>query len=174
MMRTICADADLQVNDDSTIRVGNAQACRDPNGACRCICHLVSFGRTVTVRVNNNLARFGGGVTHPDDFTQGAAQRDGTPSAGTGSSVEVETQNRWQAMREDDPTQFVDEPDWLILAHELCGHALHLMRGDHARVPPQEGALPYPENHRQATDAGAAIRAEKGLPAIDQQSVRER
>ena len=165
LLRTICPEGGLQLNDDGTVKV-TTQICRDPNISCGCICQLIIFDRTVTINVDNNLTAEGGGVTfpaNPDDAISG-----NSPSgfgAGTDCEVRIETRNRWRARRADDPTQFTDEPDWLILAHELCGHTLRNFRGDHAPwIPGTPGYNPH--WHDQALDAGADIRRERRLPAI--------
>jgi hypothetical protein len=169
MLRTICPEAEFDINpEDNTVKVGKAPVCRDPpNGCCRCICHLISFERTVTINIRLNLAAapWLGGRTTPANWDDGV-RRDGERGPGTDSEVEVESRDRWNAARETDPTDFVPDPDWAILAHELCGHALPLMRGDHPE-PREDHAGYRPDNHRQAEAMHNACREAHGLPRID-------
>jgi hypothetical protein len=189
MLRTICPEGDVDVNLEGSVFLRDSAPCADPeNTGGECLCALIAFAdRTVSIRLNRDLKRrYGGGITLVPPLAPGSPagmkrmdpatlQPDGSRGPGISPSVEIEGGDHHVAALADDPRTYVPEPDWLILAHELCGHALHMMRGDEQRADPQDPpVLPYPENHRQATAAGAAIREAHGLPAIDQESVRRR
>jgi hypothetical protein len=171
MLRTLCPAANFSLNPDGTVRI-NTMICRDlPETAgieviCRCLCHMVGFGTEVRIRVAFDLSAFGGGVTF-DDNPDDSVMRGDPPvlGRGTGSEVRIENRGRWRARRMDDPTQIVPEPDWLILAHELCGHALRMQRGDHTERRP--GRPRYDPNwHNQALAVGQRERAARGMPQI--------
>ncbi len=172
MLNQICPTAGFAVDPDGTVRF-TTQICAELISGnvsiinpCRCLCDIVSFGKEVRITVRRDLSAFGGGVTLddvPNDSTPG-----NSPTgfgAGTGSEVRIENRNRYRARSAVDPTQTTPEPDWLILAHELCGHALPNLRGDHPEWRP--GRPGYNPNwHNAALNAGRAIRAIYGLPPI--------
>jgi hypothetical protein len=59
--------------------------------------------------------------------------------------------------------KWVDIPFYLILSHEICGHALPLMQGTHVRPgPTPKGGTPPHEQH--AVDVERDIAAEGGQP----------
>jgi len=187
MLRTICPEGDVNANADGNVFLRGGRPCGDVhNVSCQCLCALLEFDSlTVSIKVNRHLGRWCGGRIRlpppPPGWPRGVPidpatlQPDGSRGPGVSPDVEIEPGDHYVAARADDPTKCVPEPDWLILAHELCGHAVHMMRGDATRDETQNPpGLPYPDNHRQATDAGAAIRAARGLPAIDPESTRRK
>lgn len=129
--------------------------------ACKCICEAIrggDNGKTITIEINNNLRAAGGGKTTddvPDDTANGN---------GSDETVEIENQDRWRVRRKDN-NQWVDEPDWIILAHELCGHAVPGVNGTHPEWRP--GKPGYRRNwHDEAFDREDTIRDQAGLPEI--------
>lgn len=150
MLRTICPEADLAVDPDGTVRVKDAQVCTEEfyqaHRSCRCICHLIMFDRTVTIRVNAARAAVGNGGMTVD------ANEDDTAN-GTGSDETVFVDNRFRFA----------EPDWIILAHELCGHALPGMRGNHPEWRPGRPGF-TPDWHKRAIEAENEVRRGHGLP----------
>jgi len=151
MLRTICPEADLVMEPDGTIKVRNANVCAEEFSAascsCRCICYLVKSERTVTIIVNAVRAAAGGGGITVD------ANEDGTVNGrGSNETVYIDNQNR-----------FLPHPDWVILAHELCGHALPGMQGNHPEW--RRGRFGFaPDWHQHAIEAENEIKRERGLP----------
>lgn len=172
MLQRICPEASLQLNNDGTVRVTtrictevveDSESIRNP---CRCICDLISFGTTVRIRIAHDLSAFGGGTTlpdNPDDAVAGESQSGFGP--GSDSEVHIENRGRYVARRSDNPAATTPEPDWLILAHELCGHALRIMRGDHPEWRPRRPGY-TPNWHDDALEAGRHIRAFQDLPPV--------
>ena len=165
MLRMICPEGDLSLNPDGAVRV-NTEICSEPNVSCRCVCHLISLGTTTRIRISPDQSAYGGGSTTPAKRLDTVSEVDGEMGPGSESEIEIENQNRWNAPTLDDPPAWIPEPDWMILAHELCGHAIHFRRGDHARWP---ATPPADRDWRQQTRAAtAAIRRERGLPPVDE------
>lgn len=75
MLLTICPEANLAVDSDGTVRVRNMEACGEEfyrdHRSCRCICHLISSNRTVTIFVNPLRAAAGN-----DGITVDASEND--------------------------------------------------------------------------------------------------
>lgn len=171
MLRNICPEGNLRVDPDGTVVIQSAAACRDPAAGCRCICHMVSFSGDTNISIAHDLSAFGGGVTTPANPADCVRTADGHMGRGSTANVQVENRSRYQVRDMSVPPVWVDEPDWMILAHELCGHAIHDRRGDHPKwMPP----APDPDWHRQSQDATAEIRAARGLPPVDETDTRVR
>lgn len=171
-LRENCPEASLEVNDDGSVRI-TTPICTELvrseaqiGNPCRCICDLVSFDRTVRIRLDPDLSANGGGREEPVNINDSV--RGDSPSGfgpGTDSTVFIENANRYMAQRADRPGEITAEPDWLILAHELCGHALRSLRGDHPEN--RRGRPGYrPDWHDGALSVGRLIRAFRGLPPI--------
>ncbi len=173
MLRQISPAAGFEMDADGNVRI-TTQICAEllavtaPTALpARCLCDIMIFGGDpVRITVHADLSAHLGGVTiddRPNDSVAG-----NSPSGfgrGTSSEVRIENQNRWRARLVTDPTQTTPEPDWLILAHELCGHALPNLRGDHPEWRP--GRPGYSPNwHDAALNAGRTARAIYGLPPI--------
>lgn len=161
MVRKICPEADLQVAGDGTVTTNPPDFCtreREPllSHGCQCICDLIASGRTVTIRVRRDLSANGGGRTVPanwDDYSNGT---------GSDATVNIENQNRY-CQRRRDTGDWMDVPDWVILAHELCGHALPVTRGNHPEARPGRPGF-SPDWHRQSEQIEDDMRQERGLP----------
>src|SRR6266540_6446706 len=64
---------------------------------------------------------------------------------------------------------WTDEPDWLILGHELCGHAVPGASGSHPEWRP--GKKGYdPAWHLQAFEHEDDLRESFGLPRLGEHS----
>lgn len=151
MLETICPEADLKVETDGTIKIGNTAACAEEfthtRCGCRCLCQLVKATRTVTILVHAARAAVGGG-----GLTVDANEEDTVNGRGSDETVYIDNQNR-----------YAPHPDWLILAHELCGHALPGMLGTH--VEWRRGRPGFKLDwHQQAIEVENEIRREHGLP----------
>src|SRR5688500_3287268 len=86
MLRMICPEGDLSLNPDGTVRV-NTQICQDPGVACRCVCHLISFGTTTRIRISPDQSAYGGGSTTPVNPRDTVADPDGDMGPGSESQV---------------------------------------------------------------------------------------
>jgi hypothetical protein len=124
--------------------------------SCRCICRLLTFGRTVTVGVRHDLSAFGGGLTIPSNAD------DAVNGRGSDQRVFVENRNRYR-QRQRDTGAWMDVQDWVILAHELCGHALPAGEGNHPEARPGKPGY-SPRWHSRSEQAEDDIRSEHGLP----------
>ncbi len=161
MLRTICPEADLRVADDGVVTTNPPDFCsRRPETplslGCQCICDLIASGKTVTVRVREDLSAFGGGRT------TSANDDDSVNGTGSDQTVEIENRNRYR-QRRGDTREWMDVPDWVILAHELCGHALPGVNGAEREWRP--GKPGYRRDwHRSSEQAEDQIRRERGLP----------
>jgi hypothetical protein len=165
MLREICPEADWQVTQDGTVAPRDPGFCESPMtreavtqspAGCRCICSLVESAKTITVTVVDDLSSSGGGRTIPaswDDYSNGT---------GSDATVNIENRNRYR-QRRPDSGDWIDVPDWIILAHELCGHALPTAKGDHREARPGKPGY-KPDWHRQSEQAEDAIRQARGLP----------
>jgi hypothetical protein len=108
---------------------------------------MLDSPRTVTVRVDAAWAKTGGG-----GITRDATADDTANGKGSDETVYVDNQGAC-----------APHPDWIILAHELCGHAPPGMQGTHPEWRP--GRPGYdPKWHQKAIDAEHRIRDEHGLP----------
>jgi hypothetical protein len=148
MLRTICPEADLRLDPDGTVVVQRAGACSpdSPRRSCRCICEAIEFDRTVTIRIDARRARRGRG-----GLTVDAVEDNTANGVGSDETIYVDSRNTFRA------------PDWIILGHELCGHALPGMRGNHPEWRP--GRPGYDPNwHQRSIDAENVIRGERDLP----------
>jgi len=124
--------------------------------SCKCLCKMISSSKTVTIEISNDLSRAGGGITIdevPDDTANGN---------GSNETVRIENQNRYR-QRNPDTGDWQNVPDWIILAHELCGHALPGIQGVHPEWRP--GRSGYDPNwHDKAKEIEDNIREEHELP----------
>lgn len=96
MLREICPEADMQVADDGAITTNPPDFCTRRRETplslgCQCMCDLIASGRTMTIRVREDLSAFGGGRT--------TAANDDNSVNGTGSDQTVEIENQ-QTIRE--------------------------------------------------------------------------
>lgn len=149
MLQTICPEANLTVDPDGTVVVQNAAACSPESAlqSCRCICEAVEIDRTATIKLDARQARYGGG-----GLTVDAVEDDTANGVGSDETIYV-----------DDRGAFAPHPDWIVLAHELCGHALPGMLGRHPEWRPGRSGFD-PNWHQHAIDAENVVRAERGLP----------
>lgn len=121
--------------------------------ACTCLCdmHVLtdSAGNPVTwtIQVNDN------DWPHTDDSTKTVTVH--SPFSGVAFGT-------WAA---GPPAHRITEPNWLVLGHELCGHASLLAKGTHPAGPaPRHGGRP---SHDPTVTIENRIAAEHGVAAAD-------
>jgi hypothetical protein len=165
MLRQLCPSAELVAHLDGTVAPTRPPFCAEASATsrgCACICSAIATSRTVTIRVRDDLSAFGGGRTddaEPDDTTNGV---------GSDEVVNVERQNRWR-VRDPATGVWIDDPDWIILGHELCGHAMQGANGRHPEWRP--GKKGYdPGWHLQAFEHEDDLRESFGLPRLGEHS----
>ena len=156
-----CPDGQFAV-DSTTGNVTSSRAnfCDDPPPAppilaadvsstpvgCGCLCDVINHALTTTIAF-----RAGGPGTTPVGAT-GTGPGSPTVRADPRFQGQYRISGRW-----------VDIPFHLILAHEICGHALDLMRGTQvARGPGPRGGTPPHE--RRSVDVERDIAAEHNPP----------
>jgi hypothetical protein len=79
MLRQICPEADLQVDEDGTVFTKEADFCTRSREtpllfSCQCLCDLIRSDKTVIIVVEDDLRATGGGRTDdavPDDTVNG-------------------------------------------------------------------------------------------------------
>jgi hypothetical protein len=123
----------------------------DTPAGCSCLCDVVGNTETTTVEF---LPDPGGPATAP-----GAT---GSGEGGVPTSPRVTVDPRFQGQYRING-RWTDVPFHLLLAHEVCGHALPMMRGTHAAAgPTPPGGTPPDE--RGAVDVERAVAAEHTPP----------
>ena len=162
MLKKICPEADIQVADDGTVSTKEADFCTKkteiplPKG-CTCVCEAIRSAKTITIVVQDDLSAHGGGRT--DD----AKPNDTVNGTGSDETVNIENKNRWRLDKKDAGGNFIDDPDWIILAHELCGHAVPGSKGTHPEWRP--GKPGYKPNwHDDAINKENEVRKARGVP----------
>lgn len=166
LLQDFCPDGHFQV-DPSTGNVTprTAQFCQDPAPppwmtaaisstpvGCGCLCDTINDGRTATIAFHA-----GPPGTSPGSVAGPGQGQGGVPASPTVSmDPRVKVQNliggRW-----------VDVPFYLVLSHELCGHALPKLKGTHvARGAGSPGGTPPQEQH--AVDVERQMAAEHNPP----------
>ncbi|MCI0435187.1 MAG: DUF4157 domain-containing protein [Gemmatimonadetes bacterium] len=118
---------------------------------CMCLCDLVTSSRTVTIHIDD--------VEWP--HTTGDRIPSTTPGVGADSEVRVPSENA--PLTYGAPTvsgRLQDEEPWLVLAHEMCGHAWLASRG--LEDPGSKTSRP---GHVPAIARENLIRAEHGIEA---------
>ncbi|HEY4642986.1 MAG TPA: hypothetical protein VII75_16725 [Thermoanaerobaculia bacterium] len=164
LLQLLCADADLAADPSGEVRPRNPEFCgraREDQPACRCICDAIAAPRTITIVIREDLESFGGGRTDddvPDDTSNGK---------GSDETVNVEKRNRWHVR--DSQGNWIDDPDWVILGHELCGHAVAGALGKHPEWRPTKKGYD-PNWHARAFETEDAIRKAAGLPELGEHS----
>ncbi|MCI0692045.1 hypothetical protein L0337_08580 [candidate division KSB1 bacterium] len=161
MLRHIYPEANFIVADDGSVVPRNLDFCtqvleHDDLAGCKCCCKIIGSNNTVRIKVSEDLKAHGGGRTiaaNNDDSVNGA---------GSDQTVEIEVKNRY-GQRRFDTREWLDVPDWLILAHELCGHALPGINGYEQEWRP--GKPGYRKDwHRASELIEDDLRKELGLP----------
>jgi hypothetical protein len=111
----------------------------------------------VTIRIKDDLSAHGGGRT--------IAANDDLSVNGIGSdqTVEIEKKNRYR-QRATSTREWMAVPDWIVLAHELCGHAFPGINGAEQEWRP--GKPGYRRDwHRASEQFESDLRMEHGLPS---------
>ncbi len=165
MLRQICPKAVLNVAEDGTVNLLDPNFCiaalagmiaMQHRSCCKCICDIVGSERTVTIRVNDDLKLHGGGRTIAAD------NDDSANGIGSDQTVEIENKSRYRQKRTD-TLEWMDVPGWVILAHELCGHALPGINGTEPEWRP--GKPGYRKDwHHASEQIETDIRTEHRLP----------
>jgi hypothetical protein len=161
MLKKICPEADIQVADNGTVSAKDANFCKreDPplKGSCKCVCRAIASTRTITISVADDLSATGGGRTtfpNDDNFKNGT---------GSDADIQVENKDRWRLDKKDQHGEWIDDPDWIILAHELCGHAVPVTAGTHPESRP--GKPGYTRSwHDDAVQKENGTRSDRGIP----------
>jgi hypothetical protein len=113
--------------------------------ACACLCSMHGLADTWTIVVDDN------DWPHTDDTTKTVTVH--SPFSGVAFGA-------WAA---GPPPHRTSEPNWLVLGHELCGHAELMSRGVHPTGPaPTHGGRP---SHDVTVGVENTIAAEHGIPA---------
>jgi hypothetical protein len=122
---------------------------------CTCLCDMIASPHTWTIVVDD------GSWPHTDFDDHDAAN--GVKAGGTGGSVTAPSPNSpklWGAGTASGKT--TDIPSWLVLGHELCGHAWMGDKGIHG----PDRASPRGEGgHQETVKRENLIRAEHGMEA---------
>lgn len=161
MLRQLCPAAELTVSAAGIVALVRRSFCSEADAeshGCHCVCAAIAAPRTIAVHVRDDLSPFGGGRTdddEPDDTTNGV---------GSDEIVNVEQRNRWR-VRNPATGAWADEPDWIILGHELCGHAVPGANGTHPEWRPGKKAYD-PDWHVQAFEREDELRESFGLPRL--------
>ena len=120
---------------------------------CGCLCDMVASGHTWTIVVDD------GAWPHTDFDDHDAAN--GVTPGGSGGSVTAPSPNSpklWGAGTASGGT--LDIPSWLVLGHELCGHAWMGDKGTHG----PDHAQPRGEGgHQETVKRENLIRGEHGM-----------
>lgn len=166
MLRQTCPKAALILAEDGTITLMDQNFCTailtkmaalQHQSCCKCICDIIASERTVTIRVKDDLRLHGGGRTIAAD------NDDSVNGIGSDQTVEIESKSRYRQKRTD-TLEWMDVPDWLILAHELCGHAVPGINGTEREWRP--GKPGYRKDwHRASEQIEADVRTEHKLPS---------
>ena len=161
LINDTCPDGRFQVDQATgNVTAGNAQFCQQPPPnppvaaahtsstpvGCRCLCDVVNDANLTTIAFHA-----GGPGTQPTRPI-GAGPDNPTVAVDPNFQGQYLINGRW-----------VDIPFHLIFAHELCGHALPLMRG--TQVAPGPGpAGGTPPHERRSVDVERQIAAEHNPP----------
>lgn len=113
--------------------------------SCECLCEMHALADTWTIDVNDN------DWPHTDDATKTVTVH--SPFSGVQFGAWTVSSSRRE------------EPNWLVLGHELCGHAKLLARGTHPTGPaPRHGGRP---SHDVTVKIENKIAKEHGIPTSD-------
>ena len=152
-LETLCSDGDVSI-DPITGRIStDYQGGGDQPGTCEALSDMIDTQNNWSVRVDDAQWPH----TGPSETT-------GYTGGGTGGYVTAPSPNngkRWGAATQSGGQEEI--PPWLVLGHELLGHAWMLDRGEH----PHE-ALGAPARgeggHAHTVDRENLIREEHGVP----------
>ncbi|HEX2049184.1 MAG TPA: DUF4157 domain-containing protein [Actinomycetota bacterium] len=115
--------------------------------ACECLCEMHGIVPTWTISVNDS------DWPHTDPATRTVTVH--SPFSGLAFGAWTAGASAHRGV----------EPNWLVLGHELCGHALLMVRGTHPTGPaPTHGGRP---SHDETVKIENKIAAEHGVPASE-------
>ncbi|MEO1032082.1 MAG: DUF4157 domain-containing protein [Bacteroidota bacterium] len=144
-LRRLCPDGNINVNNSGEVGIGLNGICSivalpsTPTG-CGCLCDMVNSSNRWRIKIDDSTWPH----TIPDNATRG-----NTPhSGGTGGIVTAPSPNDREAWGAATASgRLVDIDPWLILGHELCGHAWMMDQGTHGA----DHVKPRGEGGHQAT-----------------------
>ncbi|MBL0741122.1 eCIS core domain-containing protein [Chryseolinea lacunae] len=165
-MKEICADASPSINKgnielDQTFCTGTTKDAKantvskiskskTPDG-CACACDMVNSANTFKITISDTV----------DPFTA-EDNRKLARTTGTGASISVASPNGKTFPVVSKAGNVMDTPPWLVLAHELCGHASAINKGK-ALDDFNGNATTGRGEHTPAVTIENKIRAEHGL-----------
>lgn len=161
MLNRICPEAEIQVGNEGVVSARQVDFCTKLremplSNACKCICVAIGLIKTITIVVSDDLSAWAGGrtdVSNPADATNGK---------GSDVTVNIENKARWRLDKKDKDNDWIDDPDWIILAHELCGHAVPDAKGSHPEWRPSKPGY-KPNWHDDAIKKENEVRGDRGL-----------
>ena len=163
-LKTICSLVEVDAKGKVSIKGEIKQGSKDEKGCC-CIAKLVNSKHANRIRIRIKIKQ---SVTEPDSVNDGFLQPVGegmhgppAPSSGTAATVHVNLLERRVEMRKG---KKVDVERFIILAHELCGHAVLLNEGTHREFGPPLVKGEPPNHEIDAVRIENDIRGEHGLP----------
>ena len=161
LLQETCPDGHFQVNQTTgNVAPENAQFCQQPPPpppwlaadvsstpvGCTCICDVINDARTTNIAFS----------------VRGPETRPTRPIGSGKDSPTVAIDPRFQGQYLING-RWVDIPFHLIFAHEVCGHALPIMRGTHVPLGPG-AAGGTPPHERHSVDVERQIAAEHNPP----------
>lgn len=152
MNRAFCTAPALAPGEYGPPAPSGAQRSREPTG-CGCLCDLVSSPHLWTIEVND------ADWPHTDFDDNDAAN--GLTPGGTGGTVTAPSPNSpklWGAATVTGRALNIDP--WLVLGHELCGHAWLGNSGSHG---PDVASRRGEGGHQLTVQRENALRAEHGI-----------
>jgi hypothetical protein len=162
MLKKVCPEANLQAAADGTISTKAKDFCTQNreiplSNSCKCICAAVGSTKTITIVIKDDLSAWAGGrtdVDNPDDAVNGK---------GSEVTVNIENKSRWRLDKKYRDGNWIEDPDWIILVHELCGHAIPDTKGNHPEWRPTKPGY-RPNWHDDAISKENDVRGDRGIP----------
>ena len=127
-LKTICSLCSVEGNN---VRMNQGTSQNDSKGCC-CIGSLVSSSNHWTIEARKLSAKSPKKKSrHPETYPNDV--ENGTNGTGTGGVVRTPSEGGDTVWTTPDKSGKRNvAPNWRILGHELCGHAFHFDKGDHA------------------------------------------
>lgn len=175
-LKKLCPVANLQIDANGIITTDEADFCTreaDPPlpHACRCICDAIRSPKTISIVVIDDLTAKDGGASAALEIDKAFPKPNGSNGDGTDVAVFIENQDRWQVKDKDG--NWIDDPDWIILGHELCGHAVPYAYGKHVEHRPGKPGYD-PDWHSDAINKENEIRDDNRLPLREGNATRKK
>jgi hypothetical protein len=152
-LETLCAaGVDVSKSGDVSVQTG---ACSSPSAGtptgCSCVCHMVNSSNHWWILITDR--------TWPHTKPEDEEAAHGKTPGGSGGYVMAPTPNSpkaWGAATESGARLAIDP--WLVLGHELCGHAWRADQGLMDYEPRGQGG------HQPTVDRENELRREHGIP----------